>query len=570
MNGKNSRPRSRVPLLLSPILLAWKNDFLGRRRGGWPRRLFLIGLAAVFWGGTYWVVRRVLLYFETVYDLGPALAYQLLLLILITFLSMLLFSNIVTALSSFFLARDLDLILSLPVRKLDFFYARLITTTANSSWMVLFFSVPVFAAYNAVFHGGAVFFVWVAAILPLFITIPAALGAMIVHLLVYLLPARRIRDILFFIGLFGFILLYLLFRLSRPEQLLQPEAFGHFVEFLAAMEAPSSPYLPSSWVGEILGGLLFDRPTDVGFFYALLLSYALFLPLLASWVSGATYLVGWSKAQESRQGRRPGEKLDFVIRVLTRVFPAHMRAIMIKDAKTFLRDTTQWSQLFLLLALVVVYVYNFKVLPLDRSPLPTQTLRVAVSFANLALAGFVLSSLAVRFAFPALSLEGKAFWVLATAPLSLRSVLWGKFWLNVIPLVFFGEILVFLSNYFLRVPPWMMTLSLVTVFFMSFGITAISIGVGTLYPKFDFNHVAEIPTSFGGAVCMVLSVMFIGLCVLFEAWPAYVLALEGLRPGSSPKTLWTALPSLGAVCALSAAVVVGAMRLALKRIAGNV
>jgi hypothetical protein len=44
----------------------------------------------------------VLLYFQSVYDLGPSLAYQLLLIILLTFLSMLLFSNLITALSTFF------------------------------------------------------------------------------------------------------------------------------------------------------------------------------------------------------------------------------------------------------------------------------------------------------------------------------------------------------------------------------------------------------------------------------------------------------------------------------------
>ena len=56
-------------------------------------------LAGLFWIGTYLLIRRVLRYFETVYELGPALAYQLLLIILLTFLSMLLFSNLVAALS---------------------------------------------------------------------------------------------------------------------------------------------------------------------------------------------------------------------------------------------------------------------------------------------------------------------------------------------------------------------------------------------------------------------------------------------------------------------------------------
>src|SRR5438445_13588084 len=100
-------------VLLSPLWLSWKNDF--RRAGNqWGRRLFLLGLALAFWCGTFFVIRRVLIYFQSVYELGPALAFQLLLFILLTFLSMLLFSNLVTCLWSFFVVLDFVLVLSSP------------------------------------------------------------------------------------------------------------------------------------------------------------------------------------------------------------------------------------------------------------------------------------------------------------------------------------------------------------------------------------------------------------------------------------------------------------------------
>lgn len=551
-------------VLLSPAVLSWKNDLKAGSPGKWARRLVLLALGTAFWFATYWTIKRVLVYFQSVYELGPALAYQLLLIILMTFLSMLLFSNLITSLSTFFLARDLDLLRSAPTPNSSFFYARLVATIVNSSWMVLFFSLPVFAAYGAVFRGGTLFYLWVALVLPLFLIIPAALGAMMTHLLVYLLPARRIRDILFFVGLFAFIVLYFLFRFSQPERLVEPETFGHFLEFLTAMETPSSPYLPSSWSAEIFASLLFEKAADRRFFYGLLASYALFLPLLASWISAAVYFSGWSKAQEARQGRHHSDLLDRLIDWATHPFPQTSKAIMVKDIKSFLRDSTQWSQLFLLLALVVVYLYNFKVLPLDRSPIPSATLRTVVSFTNVALAGFVLSAVAMRFSFPAVSLEGPAFWVLQTSPISLRSLLWSKFWLNLVPLLVLGEILVLCSNILLRVPPWMMTLSLITVFLMTFGITAIGIGVGALYPKFNYDHAAEIPTSFGGAICMIFSVAFIGATVMIEAWPVYLLAMEGLNPGSTSAGGWVLAPSLAGVTLLTAIAVVVPIKLGLK------
>jgi ABC-2 type transport system permease protein len=185
----------------------------------------------------------------------------------------------------------------------------------------------------------------------------------------------------------------------------------------------------------------------------------------------------------------------------------------------------------------------------------------------LALAGFVLSAVAVRFAFPAVSLEGKAFWIPQSAPISLRALLWSKFWLNFVPLLLLGELLLFLSNLLLRVPDWMMALSLITVALMTFGITAIGIGLGALYPNFNYENAAEIPTSFGGAVSMIVSVVFIAVTVAIEAWPIYQLAMAALRPGrvlAPPMNLIA--PSLLVVAVLTAAVVTISLRVGINRL----
>ncbi len=273
--------------------------------------------------------------------------------------------------------------------------------------MVLFFSLPIFAAYGSVFGGGWILYVWIALVLPLFLVIPAAFGIVITHLLVYFLPAKRIRDVLFFIGLIAFVVMFFLFRFSQPERLVQPESFGNFMQFLSAMETPSSPFLPSSWSADISAGTLFNRETEQGFSSLCWRATRCFCrsPLPGS-PAPCTSKVGPRRKSRVRGDANLSGSIGCSTRA-TRLFPETTRAIMIKDIKTFLRDTTQWSQLFLLLALIVVYLYNFKVLPLDRSPMPAGTLRTLVSFANLALAGFVLSAVAVRFAFPAISWKEK-------------------------------------------------------------------------------------------------------------------------------------------------------------------
>ncbi len=72
------------------------------------------------------------------------------------------------------------------------------------------------------------------------------------------------------------------------------------------------------------------------------------------------------------------------------------------------------------MALVVVYLYNFSVLPLDQTPMPSFFLQNLVSFLNLGLAGFILSAVAGRFIFPAVSQEGFSFWIIRSSPVPFR------------------------------------------------------------------------------------------------------------------------------------------------------
>ncbi len=129
--------------------------------------------------------------------------------------------------------------------------------------------------------------------------------------------------------------------------------------------------------------------------------------------------------------------------------------LLIKDLKVFLRDVSQWSQLLLLLALMMVYLYNFRVLDLERIPYMSGFLKNVYAFLNLAMAGFVMSTVTVRFVFPAVSAEGAAFWIIRTAPISLQDFLWSKFWTGLVPVLVLTEILIVAGNELLGVDPFL-------------------------------------------------------------------------------------------------------------------
>ncbi len=518
-----------VGRLLLPKWLTARARGRTQVRGVSGRRIGLLLFGALFWIGTFLVLRRLLGFFANAPDLGPLLAAKLLALIFVGFFSILLLSNVITALSTFFLARDLDLLAASPVRWHALYVTKLIETVVSSSWMVALLAVPMLAAYGVVFDGGPAFpLVAVAVLVPYFI-IPAALGSMATLVLVNIFPARRTRDILSVVTICAGAAVVVVLRLVRPERLARPEGFQSVAAYLASLQTPAGSWLPSEWASRAImtwlrGGW---QTTDAGALARLWIAAA------AAGAVGAVahrlwYTRGYSHSQEGGVGvaaagadrAHPGA-LRRAARALVAPLGVERRTLVAKEVKVFFRDTTQWSQLVLLAVLVVVYVFNIRFLPLTDNRMGV-FLRNIIPFCNILIAGFVLASVAARFIFPAVSLEGRTLWLLRSSPLQVRDLLWAKYWVGTFPLLVLAVGLVTATDVMLEVNTFMFTVSLLTIVLLTLALAALALCFGTLFPRFDTENPAQIPTSFGGLIFMMTAVLLIGAVIVAEARPVYL------------------------------------------------
>jgi ABC-2 type transport system permease protein len=513
-----ARPDPSLGLLLLPKWLTARARAMANERGRTARFAVLATMGILFWAFIYTVLFKLLVYFRGVPDLGPFLAGKLLGIILVGFFSLLLLSNIITALSSFFLARDLDLLVAAPVDWLKLYGAKLLETGVNASWMVALMATPMFAAFGVAYHGGPLFPLIVIAVFVPFLVVPAVVGSAITLLLVNIFPARRTRDILSVIAVLAAGGIVLLFRIVRPERLARPEGFRSLMEFVTILRTPTSPFLPSEWVQRSVLGWLNYRPDWVSMY--LLWSTAAAAFVLGALLHRRLYMIGFSKAQESGQrfaresaSGRAGHR---ALRPLGNL----RRELVLKELRLFFRDTTQWSQLILLAVLVVVYVFNIKYLPLRGGEITFFLVNV-VPFLNLVLAGFVLASIAARFIFPSVSLEGRTLWLLRSSPMPVRDLLWAKFWVGTTPLLLLALGIVGVTDALLQVSDFMFAVSVMTIAFMTLALCGMALGFGTLFPQFETENAAQIPTSFGGLVFMIASVALISAVVVLEARPVY-------------------------------------------------
>jgi ABC-2 type transport system permease protein len=500
--------------LLAPRLLAARHAL----RRGRTRSAALGLLALAFWVGCFLFFTHVLAYFQTITALGPVLTQRLLALIFVSFFAVLLLSNVVTALTTFYGAAEVSLLLAAPLGMRRLHQVRFVETLVASSWMVLLFGLPAFAAYGVVYHAGPAFYAGTVAALVPFLVIPAAIGVIAATVIVLVFPAQRARELLLVASVTLAAGMYLVVRLLRPEQLVSPSGLAGFAAFLADVGAPS-PYLPTTWAAEVLIPLLGARAGDPLFHLALLASTAAVLYLASAGLVERVFLQAWSRAQEGRTGSGRERSLSRWLRALTAPLPRTAGLLLVKDVTIFLRDPGQWSQLVVLLALVIVYVYNFSVLPLDDGTPLAATMREMAALFNLGLTAFVVTSVAVRFVYPAPSLEGRSWWVLRTAPVRLTSVWWSKFTIAFLPLAVLGGALVAVTNRFLGVTPGLTAVFMATLLLVTAAIVSLGIAFGAAYPRFDTQNPAQIATSFGAVLYMMLCLGLIAATVGLEAWP---------------------------------------------------
>ena len=368
------------PWLLLPTLWGARNQARRREPGDAARLALFSGIgflvSAVIFAVVFGLTRELLDYEE----LGDYLVRLGLGWLFLTFLSFLAFSAVVTSLSTFFLSEDLRLLISTPVPRARLFYSRFARAAAQSGWMVAAFLLPVLLAVGLARCARPGYYVTAAVTVLPFVLIPC---------LVNVFPARRARDVLMLMGLLFAVALVLLLRFLRPERLLNVQTLPDVTAFFATLQSPITPLLPSFWAGEALFTGL-QGATD-WLHLGALWTTALAFTVGARAAFDRLYFDGWSKAQEARKARFTRLRgLEALAARLPMGLPS--RTLLVKDLKVFLRDTTQWSQLLLLVALALVYLYNFRVLDLERIPYMGAMVKNVYAFVNLAMASFVLSA----------------------------------------------------------------------------------------------------------------------------------------------------------------------------------
>ena len=516
-----------ILILLIPEFSGIRSQILNRSgtENRW-RFLILAIIAVFFWAGLFWISHKVLTYFSSIEEIGLILSYKLLSMIIAVAFSLFFISSIITSISRLYLSKDLICVHAMPVATWRVFFSRRLVSFFDSSWMVLLYIIPVLLSYLIVFNRGFFSFIIMGMSIISMAATASVFGAILVTTLVIIVPAGRLKSIFVISGILVFCLLYIFGRMIKPEQIVNPEAFNTVLLYISSLKTPSSQFFPGTWVFDSIRNLLEGNISSALLATALSLSFSAVGMLLLILTADFLYKRGLSRSLGKSESRIKSPDNN---QLLKKRVSSAFTALAGKEIKLFFRDQTQWSQIFLVFALIIIYVYNFTLLPLDKSPISEFYLQNLLSFLNMGLAFFVLIAIAGRFAYPAISMESEAFWIIQSSPISLSKLLWIKFFVYLVPLFILTMILIVITNMLLHVTQFMMIFSIATAAMMVPPVIALAIGTGSIFADFNLENPMKSVTGFGGMVYMISSAVLVGSIIILEAGPVYTIFMADIR-----------------------------------------
>lgn len=519
--AQGSGPARALGWLLWPRWRGVRNLPRSRDRQGRLRYVVLAVFGLGFMAGGFAGARWLFTQFLEVEVLAELLIGRVLDIVLLFFIGLLLFSNTIAAFTTLYLADDLPLLVSSPIGPARLYLARLVDTWTQASWMMLVFALPILAGCGPVLGASPSWYLALPLLLLPVTVLCAAAGSALTMSLARWLPAQRTHDVLLVLAMVGFLVVYVAFRLAEPERFLEPDGFADLAALIGSLREDRGLSTPADWVVRCLFSLLRGEPEA-----ALLPAATLYLAAAGTcaagaWLARLIYLPSFTRAQEGRvEGR--GVLVRLLGPLMGRRRPPKvprsvLAAFVARDNRVFVRTTGQWTQLLLVAALVVVYLFNFKYF---RTLQSTGIIGDrGLFFVNLVLGGLVVTTVAVRFLYPAVSLEGRAYWAVQVAPITSEQLLKAHVRWGLWPLMALAVGLTVASDLIVGLPLWMLPVSAAVAAMMTWALCGMGVGLGATAPRFHEPNPARIASGMGGVLFMLGGLFYMALTLALLGWP---------------------------------------------------
>lgn len=493
--------------------------------------------------GVFFLTRVTASYLLYEAHIGQFLFHRFLSMMLYVFFITVNLGNMIVSYSTLYKSPEVNFLMAMPISHAKVFLIKFADNFFYSSSTLSLVGVSVLLGYGSVF-GVPWYLTLFAAVFVMipFMLIAGILAVMVLMSLIKIAARIGVRLLIAIMVTLYLSAIYVYFRITNPVQLVQ-EVMRHYPnvnEYFGYLDPPLVQYLPNHWVTEFLYWSVNDNLARALPYFTLLFLTMLGLVVLAGIMAKKYYYKTWVAASDAEAMRGP--RTTFRLRFMefgTRWRVSPQTEVLIKrDFWTFFREPSQWLHLMLMLLLLMIFLISVGSLELRLA----QPFMQAVSFLTVFLFnGFLIASIALRFVFPAVSLEGDVFWAVRSSPLSLSKLYWHKFGLALLFMLVVGEVLGVVSVALLRDDPVLVQFSAVCTLFVVLALIGMNLGAGGYFAVYNEKNPIRVASSQGASLTFLASMVYLAAVSALLILPLHGYFENLIRFGAAGAR-WTVLP----------------------------
>jgi len=466
---------------------------------GWRKILFFFFIGSGFFfllSYFFFCVFRYLYFLEEFPDeLKLFLVLKLMAMIFLAVFILVLISSLLVSLEIFFLSRDLPLLLSAPFSLKKIFNFKVLDVFLHSIAVPVFFASPMLAIFGLYFAPDLSSFAQVFVIFFLLIYSGSLAGVSLAMFIPLVASVKRLQPYISIFAVFMLSLLVIFLRLLRPERFFNPEEIGNIFQFIRSTELKSQFYFPFYWAAE---GIVAAVNRDRVVLGRTILLFVGMISILSGYlliVRQKFYFVIYEKVFQGFQS---------AYRSSWKISANRWQSLMKKELKTFFRSSTNWSQLLILLALIVLFALNLKYVPIIHP-----SVQILTAYLNILLVGFIAAGVAARFVLPIFAIESEGLPLLFSSPLERLKIVHFKFSFYLFPLLLLIFLLFWIGHFTLGYDLFTFLCGVIFLGFTTLTIAAYSMYSGVRLDIFSGRTPQQLIISRQGLLFMFYTLLFI-------------------------------------------------------------
>ncbi len=484
-----------------------------------------IGTLVVYSGfafGAYVLTKAIFFFQLEQAKIGLFLSHRFIAVLLFIFFLSVNAGNIVVSYASLYRSKEMQFLISKPVSFIQLFIIKFFDNFFYSSTTLLLLLFAVTAGYIDYFNFSPVYYF----IIPVFIIIPfmftaASLGSIMLLLLMSVAIKIGIRAVIAILGTSYILLLISFFRITSPIKLVNNvlEYFPNVDYYFGFLESPLLHYLPNNWAAEALYWLARGNHTTALFYIyvQVIVSVIAFLiaVITAKFLFRNTYYK--SKILNAKLKEKKMNSPAFFSFARSSSFIPQTEVLFKKEFWNFFREPSQWIHLTVMLFLIALFTSSIGSIRF----ITTNDVRIqSIVYLTIFLFNsFLIASLALRFVFPLISIEGEAFWKILSSPVSNKKFLFNKF---IVPFIFMVVISIFLNLFANRIYPFQLMIMPITLcIFTTLTFVSINFGMGIIYSNFKESNPIRIASSQGATISFLVNIIYLVFLVVLLFNPVY-------------------------------------------------